>query len=210
MNIVLFTSTTSKVCADLEQFLNHYKINVQRVFLDTQHDRERAANGSNFKITYVPTLAVFSNDVRLFVGADKISAWFMEMMKQNQPQNQTQPQTPYPQTQYSQSQNIPQETLVEEEEEEEVLSSQPKKRKVTKKKKKKGSERDNVEYLDIGGDSEAIPQPRRSIKSQPNLLSMAESPKNQKGNATKMTAEQMMREREATNRQFGWKDEFGR
>lgn len=197
MNVVLFTCSTSKVCADLEQFLAHYRLTPQKVYLDTQHARDRAANGKKFAVTDVPTLAVITQDdrVRLFVGAEKISSWFIEMMKQHQP---TQTQMHTQPTQTPPQEFIEPETTVYPEEE-----IKPKTKKKVKRKKKK-VENTDTEVLDIGGE-DVVPQkqPKKLINPLSN-----DQPRDSKISHTKMTAEQMMREREATNKRYGWKDEF--
>jgi len=211
LSFVLFTCSTSGICRELEQFLHHYKINIPRVFLDTQYARERAAHGARFKITEVPTLVISQGDRdRLFIGADKISEWFMnEMKRQAPPQN---PMPSHPTPNYQQHNPNPHqepvsetpvpgsrrdsESLVDVESEEIVLEStkpvprRPKKKNAGKK-KKKGVESDTEMLED---------QPPRK---QHNPLSQ-EVQRPSKITSTKMSAEQMMKERNALNEQRGW------
>lgn len=203
LSFVLFTCSTSKICMELEQFLHHYKINIPHVFLDTQYARDRAAHGARFKITDVPTLVISQGDRdRLFIGADKISEWFMNEIKRQTPPPQTQPQNYPPNHPQNNLQNnlppVVSESVVDVESEEIVVEparTRPKK-KNTKRKKKKGGVESDTEVLEIGG----VEQPQRK---QHNPLSQ-EIQRPSKIASTKMSAEQMMKERNALNEQRGW------
>ena len=140
-DVILFISTTSRVCGPVVQFIHQNQIPAKIVRLDTDEDRKNAANGKYFQIQNVPTLLVMYTDdnIQLFAGQEKVIAWFQQIIQKRHQEESTPP----PQSQHS-SQEI---DIISSEEEEYIpkhkKKSSLKKVKVTsspssKKSKKKG------------------------------------------------------------------------
>lgn len=88
--VVLFYSKFSKECGGCIEFIMRNKLPVTLIPLDTKESREHALNGSLIQIRSVPSMVVSyaNNDVQLYVGSQKIIAWFtiMSQPRNNSPQ----------------------------------------------------------------------------------------------------------------------------
>jgi hypothetical protein len=84
--VVLFYSKFSKECGGCIEFIMRNKLPVTLIPLDTKESREHALNGSLIQIRSVPSMVVSyaNSDVQLYVGSQKIIAWFTVM---SQPRN---------------------------------------------------------------------------------------------------------------------------
>ena len=110
-DLVLFVSSTSKICAPVVYFIRNNGLPVRLVRLDTQSDRELAATGNKaFQIHTVPTLlATYSNgELGLYVGQEKIIEWLKNLIKpMNEPPVHHQEYTPEHGTQLIPEEEIP-------------------------------------------------------------------------------------------------------
>lgn len=89
-DIVLFVSSTSKLCVPPVHFIRQSNINmgVRLVRLDTLADRQNAMKGQYFQIHSVPTLLVTYTDGNLqqFIGQEKVMQWLKQLLsKMNTP-----------------------------------------------------------------------------------------------------------------------------
>ncbi len=207
-NLILFTTSTSAVCGKLEQYLNQNSVGVIKVYLDTERDRKRAANGVSFKIHSVPTLAVMMGDnVKLFVGAEHIVKWLSEAARQRVSSAPSGMPSGMP---YQPSQNYPRsQTMHSQQEvsefEPELSVETPLPKKVKRKKQKKPRK----EKLEIETNVNEEMKPSKTYSKPISGLQVGEAAIPKYKSQVNMTVEQMKREREATNKQFNWTDEFG-
>lgn len=81
--VVLFYSKYSKECQPIIQYIMNNRLPVSLIPLDDVESRNKALNGPLLQIQRVPTLVVsyVNNDVQLYVGNQKIIAWFSIMTK---------------------------------------------------------------------------------------------------------------------------------
>jgi hypothetical protein len=85
--VVLFISTTSKMCINPVKFIQQYKLPITIIRLDTQEVRERAIYNSNLSVKHVPSIAVNFTDGRLkfFEGQQKVMQVLMKLTPKNKP-----------------------------------------------------------------------------------------------------------------------------
>jgi hypothetical protein len=81
--VVLFYSKFSKECGPCVQYIIQNKLPVTLIPLDNKESRDRVMNGSTMQIKNVPSMVVsyVSGDVQLYVGGQKIIAWFSVMTR---------------------------------------------------------------------------------------------------------------------------------
>jgi len=97
VEVVLFYSKYSKECGPCIQYIMNNKLPVILIPLDNKESRDRAFNGSLIQIKNVPSMVVsyVNNDVQLYVGSQKIIAWFSFMTKAPTGNDNKMP-SPYP------------------------------------------------------------------------------------------------------------------
>jgi hypothetical protein len=81
--VVLFYSKYSKECGPCVQYIMQNKLPVTLIPLDDKESRNRVLNGSIMQIKNVPSMVVsyVSGDVQLYIGGQKIIAWFSAMTR---------------------------------------------------------------------------------------------------------------------------------
>lgn len=183
-DVVLFYSKFSTECKECVNFVQHARLPVVLIALDTKESRDLALNGSLIQIKNVPSMIVSYEDgnVQLYVGKPKIMGWFVAITQQ-----------------HAQKPNIPEPTQIAKIEKKEQVAKRGKSKKTTKKQKKPKKYSDD----DDGGVELIFEEESRVNNNVSSKLST--KPSNESPNAGVMSmANQLMAER---NRQLNIKDD---
>jgi len=178
-DVVLFYSKFSEASKPCVNIVVTMKLPIRMVPLDTEFERERAANGKIIQVRNVPSLVVSYTDgnVQMYVGSPKIIAWLESIF-------QKKPNSP-PKADHSTVDN----TLLSEESSEEKPPKSKKSKEKSKKKSKKSKKSSNedigliepidLEFEDSNVPSRPPPPPTNGLllgkntKTSNNLMDMA-------------------------------------